>query len=151
MRHAAAAELTILEARRRVAEAQRLTAEAEAEVQLHQSLQAVSGDEGVQLLAPHAEIERLLLQREGLRRQRLQQAFAGGGMLRGAQAVVEWEISDREIETLAVKAVTQFSSLDGHAAQQAWLTWRQELELRLPPYAAAEVARRAEQLRQMAG
>jgi hypothetical protein len=152
MRHAAAAELTILEARRRVAEAQRITQEAEAEVTLQQALQAAPGEQGVQLLGPQAEIERLLLERERLRRQRLQQALAGGGsLLAGQPAVVEWEISDREIESMAVKAVTQFAGLEPYAAQQAWSAWRRDLELRLPPYAAHEVARRAEQLRQMAG
>ena len=64
-------------------------------------------------------------------------------------AVVEWEISDREIETLAVKAVSQFGSMAPVEAERSWLNWRRELELRLPPYAAQEVARRAEQLRQM--
>jgi hypothetical protein len=149
MRHAAAAELTILEARRRVAEARRVTEEAEAEVELRQALQTVSGEQGVEILAPQAQIERLLLEREQLRRQRLQQALSGPSPA-ALPATVEWEISDRQIEAFAVKAVTQFEALPPGEAQQQWLAWRRELELRLPPYAAAEVARRVEQLRQLA-
>jgi hypothetical protein len=150
VRHAAAAELTILEARRRLAEARRVTEEAEAEVALRQALQAVPGEQGVRLLAPQAEIERLLLEREQLRRQRLQQALAGPAGAALPPPPLEWEISDREIETLALKAVTEFGAMPPPEAERAWSQWRRELELHLPPYAAAEVARRAEQLRLMA-
>jgi hypothetical protein len=149
MRHAASAELTILEARRRVAEARRVTEEAEAEVELRQSLQSLPGEKGVQLLAPQTQIERLLLEREQLRRQRLQQALSGPPRA-AIPAVVEWDLSDREIEAMAVKAVTEFSRLPAAEAESQWLAWRRELELHLPSYAAQEVARRAEQLRQLA-
>jgi hypothetical protein len=150
-RHVATAELTILEARRRVAEACRVTEEAEAELEMGQFLRAIPGEQGVQILGVQAEMERLQLERERLRRQRLQQGLpTTGATLAALPPAVEWEISDQEIEALAVKAVTHFGALESSEAERAWLTWRRELELRLPPYAAAEVARRAEQLRPLA-
>jgi hypothetical protein len=60
---------------------------------------------------------------------------------------VEWEISDREVEQLALRAVTRFSRLEPDEAEQAWADWKQELQLRLPPYAAEEAIRRADELR----
>jgi hypothetical protein len=149
MRHAAAAELTILEARRRVAEARKLTEEAEADVELRQALNAAPGEQAVQLLAPQTEVQRLLLQHEQLRRQRLYQALPSP-TLADPSPTLEWELSDREIETLAVKAVSQFGAMGPVEAQRAWQEWRQELERRLPPYAAAEVIRRAHALQLMA-
>jgi hypothetical protein len=61
----------------------------------------------------------------------------------------ELDLSDRQIENLALKAVALFSQLDREAADSAWKDWRAELEKRLPRYTAVEVAQRAEELRRL--
>jgi hypothetical protein len=151
-RHAAAAELTVLEARRRMAEARTITEEAETECQLRRTLRQASTDQGRQILGQETEIERLLLEREQLRQQRWMSGLPGAGSPAPALPVaIEWEVSDRQTEALAVKAVTRFSQLPPAEADRAWARWRRELGVRLPPYAAAEVARRAQALRNLAG
>jgi hypothetical protein len=150
-RHAAAAELTVLEARRRMAEARTTTEEAEAECQLRRTLRQAPTEQGRQILGQETEIERLLLEREHLRQQRWRNGLPGAGSpLPALPAAIEWEVSDQQIESLAVKAVTRFSQLPPAEAERAWARWRRELGVRLPPYAAAEVARRAQALRNLA-
>jgi hypothetical protein len=149
-RHAAAATLVILEARRRVAVAGTATEEAEADLQLHRQVRVSGPEAGRTLLGQETEVERLLVERERLRRQRLPGALDAGVPLTPAlPASVEWEIDDRQVEALALKAVTRFAGLLPEEAERAWAAWRRELGLRLPPYAAAEVARRAEALRDL--
>jgi len=150
-RHAAGAELTVLEARRRMAEARITTEEAEAACQLRRTLRQAPAEQARQILGQETEIERLLLEREQLRQQRWMSGLPGADPPSLAlPAVIEWEINERQIESLAVKAVTRFSQLPPAEAQRAWARWRRELGVRLPPYAAAEVARRAQELRGLA-
>jgi hypothetical protein len=150
-RHAATAELSVLEARRRMAEARTTTEEAEAECQLRRTLRQAPAEQGRQILGQDTEIERLLLEREQLRQRRWLGVLSSGGPPPSAlPAAIEWEISDQQIESLAVKAVTRFSQLPPAEADRAWARWRRELGVRLPPYAAAEVARRAQALRILA-
>lgn len=62
---------------------------------------------------------------------------------------LDWDVSDEQIEALALKAVLEIRQLPSAEVEQAWECWRRELGLRLPPYVATEVARRAEQLWQL--
>jgi hypothetical protein len=150
-RHAAAATLVILEARQQVALAGTTSEEAEAELFLRREVRASGHQERQALLGQEAEVERLLLERERLRSQRQRAPLGGSDVLPLAlPAAVEWDLDDRQIETMAVKAVTRFSALPPPEAERAWAAWHRELRLRLPPYAAAEVARRAEALRGLA-
>jgi hypothetical protein len=148
--HAAAAEVTILGARRQVAESRLATLEAEAELQLRVTVAAVPPEQGREILGREMEVERLLLEREQLRKQRL---IGGPSQIPAPLALppaVDWEVSDQQIQALAVKAVTRFAPLPPGEAERAWVLWRRELGLRLPAYAAGEVARRADELRDLA-
>ena len=60
---------------------------------------------------------------------------------------LEEYITDRQIETLALRALTRFAGLVPEEADRQWEEWRRELYVRFPPYAAAEVERRADELR----
>jgi hypothetical protein len=64
----------------------------------------------------------------------------------GAPAL-ETHLTDRQIEVLALRAVSRFAALEPSKAEQEWAHWRGEVERRFPPYAAAEVVRRAAELR----
>lgn len=86
-----------------------------------------------------------MLRARDLKRELLSRSSAPNPGMGGLQ----WEITDSQIERLAVKAVTQFARLSGDESERAWALWRRELTLRLPPLAAAEVLRRADELRRM--
>jgi hypothetical protein len=66
---------------------------------------------------------------------------AGGGGL------VEQNVDEREIVRRALQGVIRISQAPAAEAEREEATWRQQLIFDLPPYAAAEVIRRAEQLR----
>ena len=144
---AAAAEVKILDARRRVAQA----AEAAEAAEARTAARRVVGRRGLDLqraITSHeVEMEGLLLERDRLQAQRREARRLpepGRAALSGG---AEPHIDDREIEALAVKAVARFGRLDGNEAESAWAAWREELRKRFPRYAAAEVERRAAELR----
>jgi hypothetical protein len=58
----------------------------------------------------------------------------------------ELHVSDRQIDRLALKAVTRFQHLPRQEAQRAWASWEEELHRRLPMNTAAEVVQRAREL-----
>jgi hypothetical protein len=149
-RSAAEATLVILAARHRVAQAGIATEEVEAELELRREVRAADPEARITILGQETEVERLLLERERLRSQRLNGAGAVMEVPLPAPTGVEWDIDDRQIEAMAVKAVTRFAALPPAQAAGAWAAWERELKLRLPPYAAAEVLRRVEALRAMA-
>lgn len=147
-----------LEARRRLGEATLRAEDAEAERDLRCRLRSSSAEEARAFLQDELERERLLLARTRLRQipppasQVLDLAHSTSTDTRSLAAEaatpsVEVEISDRQIDALALKAVTRFAALPAEEAERAWETWKHELRRRLPPYAAMEVACRAEALR----
>jgi len=163
----------VLAAREQLAAEATRVEEAEAELQAQRRLRGV--DRGVlrEVLGDEAERERLLLERELLRRHR----FAGTlppavrpapeppvrllpaavddedtGQLDRPSANTEpfeVDITDRQIETLALRAVVRFAKLSGREAEDGWAAWRRELRRRLPAFTADEVASRADELRRM--
>jgi ferric-dicitrate binding protein FerR (iron transport regulator) len=59
---------------------------------------------------------------------------------------LERNLSDNEIEAVAVKAVAMIAGYHRWEQECAWEQWRHDLESRYPPYAAIEIARRAGEL-----
>lgn len=126
--------------------------ELEEELTFQRRLRQATPDRARLILGADVETQRLLLERDQLRRQRTIGAVpampsrpAEGGP--PGQALLEAHVSDREIETLAVRAVTRFALLEPAEARQEWARWRQELDARFPAYAAEEIASRADELR----
>lgn len=148
-RQSAIPQLQILEARRRVARAATATEEAEAEVEFRREVRSTLRDRSPQLLHQEVQIERLLAERDRVRESRQLGALADCPAL--PEPAIEWMISSREIEKEAVQAVTQIRRLVPELQEAAWAQWRQELFLRLPTYAAQEVAQRARHLRDLTG
>lgn len=146
-RQSALPRLQILEARRRVARAATATEEAEAEVEFRREVRSTLRDQGVRVIQQDVQIERLLTERDRIRHQRQLADLSDCPSL--PDPVIEWAISDREIERQALQAVTQLQRLAPELQEAAWAQWRQELALRLPTYAAVEVARRAAELRDL--
>ena len=147
VRCAARSELAMLDARRRVAESRRVAEELEADVHLGRELRNVLRDEAQGILETEVRIEGLLLEREQIRSQRpVRELVALAADATPPQAAMEQDLGDREIEALAVRAVTRFGTLSGVEAERAWTEWRRELVQRFPPYVAAEVARRVQEL-----
>lgn len=60
-------------------------------------------------------------------------------------------LTDRQIESLALKAVVRFARLPDEEAIRAWRIWQEELRRRFPAFAAAEIIQRARELRELAG
>jgi len=157
----AAAELT---ARRQRAELTLEAEEAEAELRLHRRLQQAPPQAARLILDAEIETQKLLAERDQLRRLRLtgpasppspaalplpgSPALAPGTSPAGTPAL-DVHITDQQIESLALRAVTRFSSLEPSEAERMWARWRQELSERLPVYAVQEVTRRAEELREL--
>lgn len=133
--------------------------EMEGELAFHRELRQAPPQRRLQILGAEVETQRLLLERDRLRRERLSGAAlppmpptlpAPTGAPPG-QALLEQHVGDRQVEALALRAVTRFASLAPSEAEREWARWRQELSARLPAYAAEEVARRADELRGLAG
>lgn len=159
-----------LEGRRRVAELTLLVEETEAERILLQTVRQAPPAQARQIVGAALETERLLAERDRLRRERLGssaraafpatdsvsalpapvfQALTSSAITSSAvtSSALEVHVSDHQIETLAVRALTRFAGLSPDEADQRWEEWKRELYVRLPPYAAAEVERRADELR----
>lgn len=147
-----------LEGRRQAADLARLADEAEAERALLASVRQAPPEQARRIIGADLETQRLLLEREQLRRERLGLPPAAPTATRALPAPAEPEpaalevhVSDRQVETLALRALTRFADLPPDEADRRWEQWRRELRLRLPSYAAAEVERRAEELRDLNG
>ncbi len=132
--------------------------EMEGELTFQRQLRQAPPARRLQIVGAEMETQRLLLERDQLRRQRLTGTVPTpspslpipAANIPTSQALLETHISDREIETLALRAVTRFASLEPFEAQREWARWRQELEARFPAYAAQEIAARADELRGLA-
>ncbi len=147
-----AAYMRELEGRREATDLARQADEAEAERALLASVRQAAPEQARRIVGADMETQRLLLEREQLRRERLAQPPAATNVALALPAPVEpvaleVHVSDRQIETLAVRALTRFAGLPPDEADRRWEQWRRELHVRLPPYAAAEVERRANELR----
>ena len=147
-----------LEGRRQAAELERQAEEAEAERALLASVRQASPEQARRIIGADLETQRLLLEREQLRRERMglppaapPAALALPAPGRPGPAALEVHVSDRQVETLALRALTRFAALPPGEAERRWDEWRRELHLRLPPYAAAQVERRVEELRELSG
>lgn len=132
--------------------------ELEGEVTLRRQLRQSSPEGRRQILGAEVEVERLMLEREQLRQQRLSgtapvpatlPAHTMPALPAPEEAYEEAEeyISDRQIETLALKAVTRFAALEPDEADRQWRRWREELFRRFPEYAAEEIAQRTDEMR----
>jgi len=152
-----AAYLRELEGRRQAADLARQADEAEAERALLASVRQASPEQARQIIGADLETQRLLLEREQLRRQRMGMpptpltALALPAPSEPDPAALEVHVSERQVETLALRALTRFAALPPSEAERRWEEWRRELHLRLPPYAAAEVEQRVEELRELNG
>jgi hypothetical protein len=138
--------------------------EAEAECAFRRRVYVAPPEQARQILGASLETERLLGERERLRRQqRTGSEPPAPAMIPAPPSplppamppalpapALEEHVSDRQIEALALRAVTRFGGLPPEAAERAWQEWRRELERRLPPYAVQEVCRRAEEVRGLA-
>ena len=147
-----------LDGRRRLLQGAIEVEELEGELALRRRLRQATPEGARQVLGAEVETQRLLLERERLRRERLTGSPPASLPAPPAPAPghpgpprLEAHVSDRDVETLALRAVTRFAALEPAEAERQWARWRAELASRLPPYAAAEVARRADELRGMAG
>jgi hypothetical protein len=170
---AAVAE-TELCARRRLSELAIQAEEAQSELLWRRQLREVTYSEARRILGAEVETQKLLLQREALRRHRAMgtlptpsaQGHRSGGLIALPAAEItdeeddgigkpepapqdpfEVDVTDQQVEALALKAVARFSQLSTEEAETAWEAWRRELRRRYAPYTAAEVAQRAEELR----
>jgi hypothetical protein len=125
--------------------------EAASERSFHRTLRAVDPREAHRILRIAVEEETALLQREQIRRYRLgegainlpigldRESPSSGGM--------EVDLSARQVESLALRAVTQFQSLPVAERESAFTRWKEELEAKFPAFAVAEILRKAEELR----
>jgi hypothetical protein len=158
------AVLKDLSGRRQAAELALQAEEAEAERRLMSAVRQASPEQARRILGADLETQQLLKERDQLRRERLGTgtplpALPAPTLL--APSVPAWSgpegaslqvhVTDRQVETLAVRALTRFAGLPPEEADRQWDAWRRELHVRLPPYAAAEVERRADELRGLSG
>lgn len=151
-----AAALRELESQRQAAELALRADEAEAERRLMASVRQAAPEQARRIVGADTETQRLLLERDQLRRQRL--GTPSSATVASASAPAETEptglevhVSDQQVEALAVRALTRFAALPPDEAERRWDEWRRELQVRLPPYAAAEVEARATELRGLSG
>ena len=143
-----------LEVRRQAAELETVAEEAEAERVLLSAVRQATPEQARRIIGADLETQRLLKERDQLRRERLGHPAAGlptvpalappGGP---EPAALEAHVSDQQMEALAVRALTRFSNLPPDEEERRWDEWRRELHVRLPPYAAQEIERRADELR----
>jgi len=59
---------------------------------------------------------------------------------------IDWELDDRELEALALKVVVRIAKAAPEGVDREWLICQTELGERLPPYVAAEVLQRAQEM-----
>ncbi len=146
-----------LEGRRQAAELALQADEAEAERALLSAVRQATPEQARRIVGADLETERLLLERSRLRRERLGLPFAAPPAAalpppgEPQPATLEVHVSDQQVETLAVRALTRFAALPPAEAERRWEEWRRELHARFPVYAAAEIERRADELRALSG
>ena len=154
------AMLRELAGRRQAAELAQHAEEAEAERRLMLSVRQAPPEQARRILGADIETQRLLKERDQLRRERLGTSLpvpsvpalpAPDYVDTDGTGGLEVYVSDRQVETLAVRALTRFSNLPPDEADRQWEAWRQELHVRLPSYAAAQVEARADELRRLSG
>lgn len=159
---AARSEERRLQARRRRAEEQLATEQAEADRDLRRLRRYMGIDFRQMVLGCQIEEERLLLELDRVRRERLEVASlplpdpreAAGGPPRGqlpAGPAVQPEIGDAEIEKLALQAFRRLESLPPGEADQARAAWSDDLRKRLGEWAADEVDHRLREFKELAG
>lgn len=149
-----------LHARCRLAEATRQAEEAEAEIEFQQTLREADSEEVQQIAEDELARQMLRLGRKLLRHPQNLLALHARPELTSFRwptieaappepiGTLQTYISDEEIETLALQAVARLGPLKPTEAEETWEQWRQELRRCLPTYAAAEVMRRTEELKQ---
>ena len=148
--------------RRQAAELALQAEEAEEERRFLAAVRQAPPEQARRIIGADQETQRLLAERDRLRRERLGTPLpAPAPPVRalpppdpadaGGTGALEVHVSDRQIETLAVRALTRFSNLPPDEADRQWEAWRRELHARLPPYAAAQVEARADELRELSG
>jgi len=142
-------EMKMLQARYGAASAALLTEEAEANLHFHRAVRQAPQQQRREIIGAEIETEKLLAERAQVQRQRLSGGTQAALPTPPDQPVrlLEAHITDEQIEKLAVQAATKLPREDSAQAQREWADWRAELSRRLPPYAAEEVARRADELR----
>jgi hypothetical protein len=139
-------ELRSLSERRQLAQAHLQTEDAEAQVQVRRMVRAASDEEGEQVAAQAVRTERALAEYERIRRGG-GVGHSGYGSASGSllPASVEWSLSDDQIQTIALKAVRHYGAMPPLQAEREYANWKQQLALWFPPYAAVEIARRADE------
>jgi hypothetical protein len=158
--HAATSEEMILNARARVAHARLRAEDEENELRLHRQAANLPPPAAQAILREDIAVQRLLLERSRIRALRLGQRVPDTEpspppvVVRelpppAAVPILERDLSDRDIEVLAQRALTHAAELPAAERSAFWQRWETRLAEKLPPYPAAEVRRRAEQLRQM--
>lgn len=95
------------------------------------------------IIGADLETQRLLKERDQLRRERLSHPAVGSPTVpalpppsRPEPTALEAHVSDQQMEVLALRALTRFSNLPPDEEERRWDEWRRELHARLPPYAA---------------
>ena len=149
VRRGAAAEVPALEARRQLAAARIGAEEMEGQLEAGREVRRKRLHVENALLAASVERERLLLEQERLSREAAGSRSSGTAARGGSGLLVEPDLGDRHIESMAVRAVVRLGTLAPGEADAALAALRRELARKLPPYAAAEVARRVEELRDL--
>ncbi len=146
--------LTECEARQQLLQSVTLLEEATAEQQFRQALRSASDTEAQAQIARAIETERLLLEREQIRQHRLS---GGTGTLpekrrelppapQGERAL-EVHLTDDQIKTLALRAVTRFGQMKPEEADIQWQRWEEELPTRYPPHIVAELRQAVAEMR----
>jgi hypothetical protein len=127
----------------------------EAELELHRKLQAAEAEEARSILQRETEIGIMLQSRSALKLPRQTVMLSVEAPLPALPpppepvGVIDVHLSDTQIEALAVQAIARLGQMVPDHAERAWADWHTELHRKLPPYAADEVIRRADDLRHM--
>ena len=156
-----AAMLSELAFRRQAAELALQADEAEEERRLLSAVRQATPEQARRIVGADLETQRLLKERDQLRRERLGTSLPAPALpplalpapdaADSETTALEVHVSDRQVEALAVRALTRFAVLPPDEADRQWEVWRRELHVRLPPYAAAQVEARADELRRLGG
>jgi len=148
--------LTECEARQQLIRSVMLTEELEGERQFRQALRSASDTEAQEWIGRAIETERLLLEREQIRQHRLSGAT---GTLPPperrrelppapqGERPLEVHLTDDQIRTLALRAVTRFGQLEPEEADIQWQRWEEEIAVRYPPHIAAELRQATAEMR----
>lgn len=156
----------VLGAREEVYRAAIASEEVAADLAFRRELARVPRSHRFEIVGAEVETERMLLERERLRHQRLAGNLAldtgAASALPAARPApetpavpspraIEPHYTDKDIDAMALRAVTRVGSLAPEKAEQFWRDWEREAASRLPSMVAAEAIRRAHELASMAG